>query len=63
MSILNSILTTSQMGEPARLDYIIREHEKLEARVESLVNLLRSKGLITDEEVSELTANPANLPG
>jgi len=50
MSILNSILATSQRGEPQRLDYAIREHEKLEARLEALIALLRSRELITAKE-------------
>lgn len=62
MSILNSILNTSQMGEPARLDYAIREQERLVAQVDALVALLRSKGLITEEEASRLAPAPTPVP-
>jgi len=62
MSILNSILNTSQMGEPARLDYAIREQERLLAHIDALVALLQSKGVITEEEASRLTPEPAPVP-
>ena len=58
MSILNDLLSAGQMGEPDRLDYVIREHEQLLSRVEALIELLRSKGLITDEEASQLAPKP-----
>lgn len=54
MSILNNMLNAGLMGEPQRLDYVIREHDRLQARVDRLTELLRSKGLITSEELSAL---------
>lgn len=54
MSILNAILNTSQMGEPARLDYAISENEKLRAQVDALVALLLAKGIVTEDEASGL---------
>jgi len=56
MSILNSMLNAGLMGEPQRLDYVIRAHDLLQARVDRLTELLRSKGLITAEELSALEA-------
>jgi hypothetical protein len=56
MSILNDILNTSQMGEPARLDYAISENEKLKAQVDALVALLVAKGIVTEDEASRLQA-------
>jgi hypothetical protein len=54
MSILNDMLNIGGMGEPQRLDYVIREHEKLQARVIRLEELLLAKGLITEGEKSAL---------
>jgi hypothetical protein len=54
MSILNDMLNFGGMGEPHRLDYVIREHEKLQARVIRLEELLLAKGLITEREKSTL---------
>lgn len=50
MSILNDMLNGGMMGEPERLDYVIHEHEKLQARVNQLIELLIAKGLITTQE-------------
>jgi hypothetical protein len=54
MSILDEVFNAGMMGEPERLDFIIREHQKLEVRVARLEELLRSKGIITDEEHTRL---------
>lgn len=61
MSILNDMLNTSQMGEPERLDYAIAEKEKLAAKVDALIALLQSKGLITADEAARLTPAPTTL--
>ena len=37
-------------GEPQRLDYIIKEHEKLQRRFTALVDLLFEKKLISHDE-------------
>ena len=50
MATFSDMLNIGMMGEPARLDYLIREHEKLEAKFRRLAELLTSKGLITREE-------------
>ena len=50
MAILSDMLNMGMMGEPARLDHVIREHERLEAKFNRLAELLTSKGLITKEE-------------
>jgi hypothetical protein len=34
------------MGESSRLDYVIREHEKLQRRVELLTELLIEQGVL-----------------
>jgi hypothetical protein len=62
MSILNDMLNTGLMGEPQRLDYIIREHEKLQARVTRLEELLLSKGVITEGEKTTLEFQDARSP-
>ena len=54
MSILNDMLNMGMMGEPGRVDYVIREYEKLEARLTRLEGLLLAKGLITNAEQSAL---------
>ena len=51
MSILSSVLNAQMMGEPQRLDYVIREHEKLERKVDALIELLVSKELLTRSEI------------
>lgn len=56
MSILNSLLNTAQMGEPARLDHAFVENAKLRAQVEALIVLLQSKGIVSEEEASLLKA-------
>jgi hypothetical protein len=46
MSILNDLMNVGTMGESQRIDYIIREHEKLKVQVEALVGVdccLRSR--------------------
>jgi hypothetical protein len=59
MSVLNDLLNTGLMGEPQRLDYVIREHERLQRRVSDLEELLKSKGIISDEERTRLAGLPA----
>ena len=44
------------IGMKARLDHVIREHERLEVRFNRLVELLASKGLITRDERISLDA-------
>ena len=41
-------------GEPERLDYIIREHEKLERRFAALADLLVEKQILSRDEVDRL---------
>lgn len=53
MSVIDDLFRTS-VGEPARLDYIIREHDKLKKRVEALEYFLISKGLLTRDERAHL---------
>ena len=62
MSILNDLLNVRTMGESARLDYVIREHEKLKVQFDALTELLVSSNLITREELDRKTsalASPA----
>lgn len=40
MAIFSDMLNIGMMGEPARLDHLIREHEKLEAKFNRLMELL-----------------------
>ena len=40
------------MGEPRRLDYIIREHEKLRQQVEALTALLVENGVVSADALS-----------
>ena len=60
MSVLDELFNEGMMGEPERLDHIIREHEKLRARVSQLEDLLRSKGILTDEERARLAGPETN---
>ena len=39
-------------GEPARLDYSIREHEQLKRKFDKLVDLLREKQVLSPDEVA-----------
>ena len=41
-------------GESDRLDYAIREHERLERVVQRLMNLLVSKSIMTTEELASV---------
>lgn len=50
MAVLNDLLNLGMMGEPQRLDHVIRELEKLQRRVAELEELLRSKGIIAVEQ-------------
>ena len=54
MSGMNDVFDVFALpGEPARLDYIIREHEKLKQQVEILTALLVAKGIMTSEALSD----------
>jgi hypothetical protein len=44
-------------GEPARLDYIIREHEKLERRFAALAELLLANKVLSRDEFELLKAD------
>ena len=43
-------MSLTTMGESDRLDYVIREHEALKARVAALVTMLSDKGVLTRDE-------------
>ena len=43
-------------GEPARLDYVIREHEKLLRKFSALIDLLREKQVLSPDEVARFKA-------
>ena len=62
MSILNDMLNIGGLGEPRRLDYVIREYETLQARVVRLEELLEAKGVITSAERSRLEARESGPP-
>jgi hypothetical protein len=59
-----SILDAWLMGEPRRLDYVIREHEKLRRQVETLTELLVARGVIPRDALrqpgSEVPADTAD---
>ena len=63
MSALNDLLNVNQMGEPQRLDYIIREHEKLQARVSRLEALLQARGLLSPEELAAVASPEKRIRG
>ena len=56
MTLLNDLFSVRTMGEADRLDYIIREHDKLQEQFKSLIATLALKGALTPEEVARLTA-------
>ena len=58
MSILDSLL----MGESSRLDYVIREHEKLQRRVDVLTELLIERGVIPRAAVDASEHAPESTP-
>jgi hypothetical protein len=73
MALINDLLNVGTMGESNRLDYAIREHEALQAKyaalkasVDTLIAVLRQKGVLTDDEESALlldvTASPTLPP-
>jgi hypothetical protein len=62
MAVLNDLLNVGMMGEPQRLDYVIREHERLRRRVAELEQLLRSKGILTAEDQARLAGVAPELP-
>ncbi len=60
---LSDILGTTLLGESDRLDYVIREHEKLEQVVQRLMTTLTSKGIMTTEEIASVIGDdkPAGI--
>jgi len=44
------------MGDSTRIDYIIREHEKLSRQVRALSQVLKEKGLLTQDEFARVMA-------
>ena len=44
-------------GEPARLDYTIREHEKLKRKFAALIDLLREKKVLSPDETARFKAD------
>jgi len=61
MSLLDAFLTP--VTEAPRLDYVIREHEKLERKFNALVELLFEKKVLTRDEVAQLRADRSNEEG
>jgi hypothetical protein len=55
-----SIFDALTMGESQRLDYVIREHEKLQRQVEALTALLVDRGVISNEAVLEAKRTAAS---
>ena len=52
-------------GESGRIDYIIREHEKLQRRVAHLEQLLQTRGIVTGRDLERAEPPPdssAHLP-
>ena len=49
-----SLLNVFPVGESSRIDYIIREHEKLARQVRLLSQLLKEKGAITQDDFARL---------
>jgi hypothetical protein len=43
-------------GEPARLDYLVKEHEKLRGKFSALIDLLREKQVLSPDEVARFKA-------
>ena len=43
-------------GEPARLDYLVKEHEKLHRKFSALIDLLREKKVLSPDEVARFKA-------
>lgn len=59
MSILNDLLSIGSMGESGRLDYVVREQDKLQARFAALLGVLAANGALTPDDVARLAqANP-----
>ena len=57
MNLWDALTTTPEME---RLDYVIREYEKLDRRFAALITLLLEKGLITHDEAVRLrTEDPS----
>jgi hypothetical protein len=50
------------MGESARLDYVIREHEKLQRQVAALAELLIAKRVASREEIQRVLTAVAEQP-
>ncbi len=63
MSVVNDLFNAAFMGEPERLDYVIEEHKKLQARVAQLEELLKSKGIVTTQELNRLERLAAKEQG
>ena len=51
---LSDLFNISQFGEPARMDALWAEHERLKRFVDALTHVLIEKGHLSREEVDEL---------
>lgn len=49
---MNPLDLLSLPGEPARLDYAIKEHEKLKRKFAALIDLLREKKVLSPDETA-----------
>jgi hypothetical protein len=54
MSVLNDLFDAGTYGESSRLDALVREHDALQKRFDALVELLRSRDLLTDADIAGL---------
>jgi hypothetical protein len=57
-----SIFEALTMGESQRLDYVIREHEKLQRQVEALTTLLVERGVISRESLEDAASAASDAP-
>ena len=61
MSLLDAF--RSPVTEGPRLDRVVREHDQLERRFNTLVELLMEKKVLTRDEVARLRTDTSNEPG
>jgi hypothetical protein len=54
---LSAFLNAIQLGEPARMDALWEEHERLKRVVSALAELLVAKGHLTQDEIDRLVEN------
>jgi hypothetical protein len=59
MSILNDLFNAGTLGESNRLDFVVRECDRLQTQFNQLVALLAEKNLLTPADLDRLRAADA----